>query len=124
MLKLKSLIQTLSLTLLLSAILAAPTHAAMIGTHELLSVPAPSAGFDEQRRAIEQQLVELGVAPLQARQRAAALSDAQVADISERLHNLPAGADAGGVILTIFIVFVITDVIGATDIFPFIKPVR
>ena len=38
--------------------------------------------------------------------------------------ELPAGGDVLGVILVVFIVFVITDVIGATDIFPFIKPVK
>jgi hypothetical protein len=29
-----------------------------------------------------------------------------------------------GVIVLIFVIFVITDVIGATDIFPFIHPVK
>ena len=52
------------------------------------------------------------------------MSDQQISEIGQNIEQLPAGADAGSVILTLFIVFVITDVIGATDIFPFIKPVQ
>ncbi len=44
---------------------------------------------------------------------------------NEGIGQLQAGGDSVlGVILLIFIVFVITDAIGATDIFPFVHPVR
>jgi len=36
---------------------------------------------------------------------------------------MPAGEGVGGVLLVVFIVFVITDVLGATDIFSFIRPI-
>ena len=45
----------------------------------------------------------------------------------ERLAELPAGAGFETVLivlLIIFIVFVITDAAGATDLFPFIHPVK
>jgi hypothetical protein len=54
----------------------------------------------------------------------AALTDAEVARLNQRIAELPAGGDVLGVILLIFIIFVITDAIGATDIFPFVDPVR
>jgi hypothetical protein len=44
--------------------------------------------------------------------------------LNRHMDELAVGGDVLGVILIIFIVFVITDVIGATDIFPFIKPVN
>jgi hypothetical protein len=47
-----------------------------------------------------------------------------VARINQRLAELPAGGDVLGVIVLIFVIFVITDVIGATDIFPFIHAVK
>jgi hypothetical protein len=50
------------------------------------------------------------------------LSDSQVVQIHQKIDEMPAGAGIGGVILVVFIVFVITDLMGATDIFPFIRP--
>ena len=53
------------------------------------------------------------------------MTDAEIAQINQRLSSLPAGSSSVvGAILIVFIVFVITDVLGATDIFPFIRPIR
>lgn len=96
----------------------------MIDTPMLLSTEIGLTDVQSQRDSIEFQLVELGVEPSLAADRVARMTDAQVAEITTRLQQQPAGASVGGVLLTVFIVFVITDVIGATDIFPFIKPVK
>ena len=45
----------------------------------------------------------------------------QLSSMLER--DMPAGGILGAIVL-IFVVFVITDAIGATDIFPFVRPVR
>ena len=53
------------------------------------------------------------------------MTDAEIAQINQRIAEMPAGGSSVlGVLLIIFIVFVITDVLGATDIFPFIKPIK
>jgi hypothetical protein len=101
-----------------------PASAGMLGTQSLLPHSLSQQDQQQARQQIENQLIELGVEADMAKARIASLSDQQVADITNRLNELPAGADAGGVILTVFIVFVITDAIGATDIFPFIHPVK
>ena len=100
------------------------THAAMVDTQDLLPLDHTTQDMSETRKVIEQQLVDLGVLPQQAQQRIAQLNDDQVRQISQKLNELPAGAGAGSILLTLFIVFVITDVIGATDIFTFIRPIR
>ena len=67
----------------------------------------------------------MGVSPEWAQQRAASLSDAELARINRGIGQLEAGSDSVlGILLIIFIVFIITDAIGATDIFPFVHPVR
>ena len=48
----------------------------------------------------------------------------EIAQLNRQLADLPAGGDVLGIIVLIFIVFIITDVIGATDIFPFVHPVK
>ena len=124
MLKLKPMIHHALLVLLVSLMLAPAARAGMVNTPDLLVQGMSLPAMTGKRELIEQQLVELGVDAQQAAVRVAALSDDQVTDIAGRLDQLPAGGDGVGILLTIFIVFVITDVIGATDIFPFIKPVR
>lgn len=107
----------------------APAQAAMVGTAQVLA--AEQGRQDRARLAsllerqdLQRQLSALGVDVQHARDRVASLTDAEVARINQRIAELPAGGDVLGVILLIFIIFVITDAIGATDIFPFIHPVR
>ena len=119
----RKLLHTLTMALMLLA-LQQPAQAGMIGTEQALSPALAATNLDQARAAIERQLVELGVDAGMARERSQRLSDAQVAEIDQRLAEMPAGADAAGILLTVFVVFVITDVIGATDIFPFIHPVN
>lgn len=76
------------------------------------------------RSDIKQQLLSMGVKPEDIESRINLMTREEIAQLNHQFDELPAGGDILGIILIIFIVFVITDVIGATDIFPFIKPVN
>lgn len=123
MTKVRALLATTFLTLILSVASLPLAQAGMVGTPQLIQDNLQQ-DLVTARASISQQLVELGVDEDQAISRVAQLSDLQISEITQKLAELPAGADAGGVLFTLFIVFVITDVIGATDIFPFIHPVK
>jgi len=69
------------------------------------------------------QLIQMGVDADAASERIANMTDAEIMQLNERLKVMPAGEGVGGVLLVVFIVFVITDVLGATDIFSFIRPI-
>ncbi len=76
------------------------------------------------REDVQQQLTILGVDPEEAARRVASLSDEEIQEIAGRLDELPAGEGVGaivGVILIIFLVLLVTDLLGYTDIFPFVK---
>ncbi len=73
---------------------------------------------------VKSQLLELGVSADDVNARIDAMTADELAQLNATLQDAPAGAGIVGVALTVFIVFVITDVIGATDIFPFIRPVN
>lgn len=73
-----------------------------------------------QREDVRAQLIDLGVDPQLAQARAAALSDAELARAADLIDD-PAGAGAAGAIALIFIVLLITDILGYTDIFTFIR---
>ena len=110
----------------------APAQAAMIGTEQLVQQEQSQLDRTQllsmlERQDVQAQLIELGVDPNDAKDRVAGMTDAQVAELNDRLTDLPAGEGVGtvlGILLIIFLVFVITDVIGATNIFPFIHPVN
>ena len=61
---------------------------------------------------------------MEARSRAASLSDAEILRIADRIPEMPAGGSALGVIvgasLVVFLVLLVTDIMGYTDVFPFV----
>ncbi len=65
-----------------------------------------------------------GVSVEQAAERVAALSDAEVAALAHNIETAPAGADVLGLLFTVFIVLLITDILGLTKVFPFTRTVR
>jgi hypothetical protein len=100
----------------------------MVGNSQILD-DNPDALRTELIRSVEHdqvhsQLSQLGIDAEAVKQRLAQMTDQEISALNERLGELPAGGDAVGVILVIFVVFIITDAIGATDIFPFVHPVR
>lgn len=96
-----------------------PSQAAMVGTAQIQSNPTAVELADvvQQRDWISQHLVEGGVSRADAVKRVAAMTDAQVASIHQRIDEMPAGGSAE-VILIIGLVLVITELMGYTDIIP------
>lgn len=108
---------------------ALPLQAAMIGTDALVQQQQSTMDRERllqllERDDVQQQLVALGVETADAKERVAQLTDSEVQQLNARLGELPAGGDVLSLAVLVFLVFVITDVIGATDIFPFIHPVK
>lgn len=69
------------------------------------------------REEVRNQLIGLGVDPLQAEDRVQALTDSELAMLGERLDNLPAGAGAIEIIGVVFLVLLILELVGVTNIF-------
>lgn len=110
-------------------VLSSSAHAAMIGTEALAA--AQSRQLTEQkiqaalsREDMARQLTGMGVDPAEASQRVAALSDQELASLSDRIDRLPAGGDFFGTIGAIFVILLITDILGFTKVFPFTRAQR
>jgi hypothetical protein len=107
-----------------------PAQAAMIGTDQIINQTDSSLTLEKlqqflDREAVQKQLHAWGVSPDRIKERVNRLTDMELARINRDINNLNAGGESIlGVLLIIFIVFVITDIIGATNIFPFIHPVN
>ncbi len=107
----------------------APAQAAMVGTAQVIA--AEQGKLDRARLAsmleredLQRQLTAMGVDVQQAKLRVAGLTDAEVARINQQIDQLPAGGDALGIVLTIIVIFIITDLVGWTDVFPFVQPIK
>lgn len=113
---------------LLGTQVALPVQAAPVSTGELLQSESQQVDRARLQRLLEREdvterLQALGVDPEQAKQRVANLSAEEIQMLNKRLGELPAGGDVLGIVVLFFLVFIITDAIGATDIFPFVDPV-
>jgi len=103
-----------------------PSQAAMLATDAALA----AAQRDQVSRALERadvqgRLAALGVDAEAVKARVAALTDEEAARLAAKIDSLPAGADGLiGAIVLIFIVLLITDILGLTKIFPFTRPIR
>jgi hypothetical protein len=105
--------------LIFSLITPLPAHAGMVTTHEALDRDRITSVLD---RADEQ---AYGVSPSEVKARIAALTDAEAAELAARIDSLPAGGiGIIGAILVVFLVLLITDILGLTKVFPFTRPMR
>ena len=77
------------------------------------------------REDIQNYLTKQGIDPLEAKVRVDSLTDSEAVMVAEQLEGLPAGGSAIGVIigaaLIVFLVLLATDILGYTDVFPFVK---
>ena len=76
------------------------------------------------RADVRAEMAERGLSAEQAQQRVQALSDDEVASLAGRMDQAPAGGDILGIMFTVFIVMLITDILGLTKVFPFTRSVR
>ncbi len=78
-----------------------------------------------EREDVRAHMVRLGIPPREALERVAALSDGEVTRIAGHLDTMPAGQHPAAVIVgaavLVFLVLLVTDLLGLTDIFPFVK---
>jgi hypothetical protein len=77
------------------------------------------------RAEVREALAARGVDAAQVDARVAALTDEEARQLADQLDRLPAGAsDVLGILFAVFIILLITDILGLTKIFPFTRPVR
>lgn len=126
----KPVVQFATFALLVLSMHVPAANAAMIGTDAVLH--AEQAQQDRarvndllSRDDVKQRLLAQGVDTTDVKARIDALSDDEVQLLAQRIDQLPAGGDALGVALFVFVLLLVTDILGYTDIFPFVKkPVR
>jgi len=108
----------------------APAHAAMVSTDEILKQNKQNLDRERltvllDRSEVRKQLEDWGVKSEEAKAWIDSLTDREIAEIVTRIDQMPAGGSATGILvggaLLVFFVLLITDILGYTDVFPFVK---
>lgn len=77
------------------------------------------------RPEVQQAMEQQGVERTEAAQRVASLSDSEVSRVADALQQLPAGGDGLGTVVgaavLIFVILLITDIMGLTHVFSFVR---
>ena len=108
---------------ILSLALPLPLHAGMVTTGSLLERERIATLLE--RADVQAQLRAHGVSPGEVKARVAALTDAEAAELAARIEELPAGGiSLLGAVVLVFLVLLLTDILGYTKVFPFTKPAK
>ena len=97
-------------------------HAALLSTETALGGERARLAALLDREEVRAKLEAHGVLAADVQARVAALTDEEAALLAARIDELPAGGVVG-LILTVFLVLLITDLLGLTKVFPFTKPI-
>jgi len=120
----KSIIAWVSVLLMFFTQIA-PLQAAIVGNESLMSEVTRADLIKSLDKAeVQNLLISKGVDPEAAKLRIQQMNDDELAILQQDFQQLPAGAGGLGTVAFIFVVLLITDMIGATDIFPFVKKVE
>ncbi len=118
------------LTFAAAAIGLSPAQAGLIPTAQVLTGKAADPARTQvkaflAREDVRARLAAYGLDPAMANARVDSLTDEEVTRMAQRIDGLPAGGDLGTTVVVasvvVFLVLLATDIMGYTDVFPFVE---
>lgn len=91
------------------------TQAAQYNKQQLISMVS--------REDVQHKLTSLGVSSQDAIDRINGMTDAEIVQLNDQIQDSPAGGVVGAV-LTVLAIIAILDLVGVTDVYPFIRPIN
>jgi len=119
-----------TLTMFLMSMPVQTVGAAMIGTETVMTLTNAQQvrkNLNEflSRADVRAAMISKGISPIEAKARVESLSDAEIMQIADKMDQLPSGgSDFGvlvGAVLVVFVVLLITDILGYTNVFSFVR---
>ncbi len=120
---------TMAVLLAFATTFSMSANAGMVGTGELIQQQQVDLDRQQLLEMLEDQevkakLQELGVSDAQVEERIQNLTPTELAEFEQQLAEAPTGEGVVGIIVLFLLVFIITDMLCATDLFPFVKCIR
>jgi hypothetical protein len=111
--------------LVITLVAPVPAPAAMLSTERALGADRERIAQILDRTDVQAQLQAYGVSPGDVKARVTALTDAEAAELAAHIDELPAGGvSVLGAALIVFLVLLLTDILGYTKVFPFTRPMK
>jgi hypothetical protein len=104
-------------------------QAGIVSTDDVISAETNSVNRDYVtnfllRADVSNALQEKGISRDAALERVRGMTDSEITLLAGRIDNAPAGGEILGLVFTVFIVLLVTDILGLTKVFPFTRSVR
>ena len=101
-------------------------NAAIVSTSDLVATEQSKVGRESLLNSLEREevrtaLTSQGVDLEMAKQRVSSMTDEEVRALNQKLDEMPAGGGVVATVVIIFLVLVITDILGWTDVYPFVN---
>ncbi len=111
---------------------AGTAQAGLVGTDTVIDREAAQSDRARvmaflERAEVRARIEALGIDAAEAASRVASLSDAEISNIAGKIDQLPAGQALGtilGAAVAIFVILLVTDILGLTDVYPFVHKHR
>ncbi len=119
----------MAMLMALGSVWSATATAGMIGTGEMIGQQQVQLDRQQlismlERQDVQAKLADMGVSQDQVKERIQNLTPAELADFERQLAEAPAGQDVVGIIVLFLLVFIVTDMLCATNVFPFVNCIR
>ena len=100
-------------------------NAAIVSTSELVATEQSKIGKEYLLNSLEREdvrtaLTSQGVDLEMAKQRVASMTDEEVRALNQKMDEMPAGSGIVVTVVVVFLVLLITDMVGWTDVYPFV----
>ncbi|MEO1817621.1 MULTISPECIES: PA2779 family protein [Pseudomonas] len=114
---------------MLTSMASLQAQAAMVGTGEAVAQQQLSVDRAELKAMLDDQdvqakLASLGVSQDQVEKRIDSLTADELADFNSQLDDAPAAAGVVGIIVLFLVIFIITDMLCATNVYSFVNCVN
>lgn len=123
------LARVLASMMIITGLLSATAQATMVSTQELVAGAAQQTSRAQVLAILSQDeardtLLQLGVNPADVEARVNSMSADELQAFSQQVADMQAGGSAIGVIVLVFVILIVLDLLGTTNIFPSIKPIK
>lgn len=119
----------LAMLMVVVSTLSTTAQAAMIPTQDLVTSESRESTRAQVLAILDQEeardaMLTLGVDPADVEQRVGEMSTEELQAFNAQVEDMQAGGSVVGFVVLVFVVLIVLDLLGTTNIFPAIKPVN
>jgi hypothetical protein len=128
--KMSAILSPLLVAVLVYTAIPTPAFAGIVSTDDLIDAQTASDNRGKvsaflAREDVRRHMESMGVDPNQIGSRLGTMSDREVSSLAQQIDQMPAGQGAIGLIIVVAVVvalvLLITDIIGATNVYSFVN---